>query len=182
MPYKIIDERIVKLEHNTFKRGFQLTSRLFFLSSVIAGMVVIAALQIVAAQAGVRSVPPADRLSIAQSGDSGQWKGRDVTVEYRYSKDNGQIDLSGTARFAFFLPMGYSRLEDFHLGAIFVDENGKVLEEIGLATSHGSFDPVAFHRKVKLPLDAVSMAFSYQGTAIPSGVGGITSFSFYPIH
>ncbi len=59
------------------------------------------------------------------------------------------MDLSGNIRFANFLTLGYSRLQDFRLGAIFLDENGKVLEEIGLATNRGSFHPIPFHRRIK---------------------------------
>jgi len=98
-----------------------------------------------------------------------------------YSKDQGQTDLSGSVRFADYF-MGYSRLQDFRLEAILLDENGTVLQKIGLATNRGSFDPMPFHSKLKLPPNAVFMAFSYQGTAGESGMGGNTSFSFSPIH
>jgi hypothetical protein len=153
---------------------------LFVLLSAVVATLFVTASQITDVNAAARSVSPMDRLSIEQPGSSGKWKGNDITVEYSYSKDQGQIDLSGTVRFANFF-MGYSRLQDFHLGVIFVDENGRVLEETGLTTSRGSFDPVTFHRRVKLPQNAAYMAFSYQGIAIPSGMGGVTSFSFYPV-
>jgi hypothetical protein len=143
----------------------------------------IAAPQIFAVEAGGRSVLPADRLSLELPQYSGQWKGNDIAVEYSYSKDQGQMDLSGNIRFSNALTLGYSRLQEFRLGAIFLDQNGRVLTEVGLVTNRDSFDPISFHRRISLPPNAVFMAFSYEGIAIESSKsGGRTSFSFYPIH
>ncbi|MGO9311366.1 MAG: hypothetical protein ACLQBD_17950 [Syntrophobacteraceae bacterium] len=154
---------------------------LFFLSSVIAAAFFVSASQIIAADAGAQSVSAADRLSIKQPRYSGRWKGNDLSVEYSYSKDQGQMDLSGNVRFSYSLVMGYTDLRSFQLGAIFLDENGKVLEEIGLATNRGSFDPIPFSRRINLPPNAVFMAFRYQGTATDVGRDK-TSFWFSPIH
>ncbi|MGA3115821.1 MAG: hypothetical protein ABSF90_15475 [Syntrophobacteraceae bacterium] len=154
---------------------------LLFLSSVIAVAFFISASQIIGANAGAQSVSAPDRLSIEQPRYSGQWKGNDLSVEYRYSKDQGQMDLSGNIRFAYSMTMGYTNLQDFRLGAIFLDKNGKVLKEIGLATNRDAFDPIPFNRRINLPSDAVFMAFSYQGKACDEGRGK-TSFWFYPIH
>ncbi|MFZ0928338.1 MAG: hypothetical protein WAN11_07045 [Syntrophobacteraceae bacterium] len=161
------------------KRGF------LFLSSAIAGVLFIAALQIIGTAAAARSVPASDRLSIAEPRYSGHWKGDDLTVEFSYSKDQGQMDLSGKVLFAFSMIMGYSRMEDFRLAAIFLDENGKVIQETGLATNTGSFDPIPFHNRIKLPPNAAFMAFSYQGKAFESGSyhgGGITTFWHSPAY
>jgi len=154
---------------------------LFFLLSVIAVAFFISASQIIAADAGAQSVSAADRLSIEQPRYSGRWKGNDLSVEYSYSKDQGQMDLSGNVRFSYSLVMGYTDLRSFQLGAIFLDENGKVLEETGLATNRGSFDPIPFSRRINLPPNAVFMAFRYQGTATDVGRDK-TSFWFSPIH
>ncbi len=91
------------------------------------------------------------------------------------------MDLSGKVRFSYSPIMGYTGQRDFRLGAIFLDESGRVLEEIGLATNRDSFDPIPFNRRINLPPDAVLMAFSYQGKAVDEGRGE-TSFWFYPIH
>lgn len=157
---------------------------LLFISSVIVAAFFILSSQIIAVDAAAKSVSPADRLSIEQPQYSGQWKSSDLTVEYSYSKQQGQMDLSGNIRFASYLANGYSNLHDFHLGAIFLDENGKVLQEIGLATNRGPLDAISFHHKVNLPSNAAFMAFSYQGNATSGGGNGagMTSFTFYPIH
>jgi hypothetical protein len=157
---------------------------LLFVSSIIIAALFILSSQIVAVNAAAKSVSPVDRLSIEQPRYSGEWKTSDLKVEYSYSKDQGQMDLSGNIRFANYLINGYSNLHNFHLGAIFLDENGKVLQEIGLATGRGPLDAISFHHKVNLPSNAAFMAFSYQGDATSGGGNGagMTSFAFYPIH
>jgi hypothetical protein len=91
------------------------------------------------------------------------------------------MDLSGNVLFSYSLTMGYTNLLDFRLGAIFLDENGRVLEEIELATNRGSFDPISFSRRINLPPNAVFMAFIYQGEAAEAHRNK-TSFWFNPIH
>ncbi len=147
---------------------------------MIALVPCIAGVQIFANTANAGFVPPADRLSIAQPRYSGLWKGPDLSVEYRYSRDQGQIDLSGKVRFAYFW-IGYTDLEYFQLRAVFLDENGRVLESDGLATNRDSFESIPFHATLKLPSSAVFMAWSYQGMAVGGG-NGPTSFWFYPIY
>ena len=126
-------------------------------------------------------VPPAARLAIDQPRYSGQWKGPDLRVEYNYSRDRGQIDLSGKVIFAYTMVMGYTVLHNFRLGAIFLDKNGRVLKETGLTTDRDSFEPIPFNRRINLPSNSVFMAFDYQGNAGGSH-SGPTSFWFYPIH
>jgi len=159
------------------KKGFLL------LAVAIAGILSIAASQLVDRDAGARSVPSSDRLSITEPRYSGQWKGNDLTVEYSYSRDRGKMDLSGNIRFADFMVLGYSNLLYFHLGAVFVDASGRVVQEIGLATSRDSFDSVPFHQIINLPSNAVSMAFTYEGKAAEGSDdgSGLTSFWHYPI-
>jgi hypothetical protein len=161
--------------------GFHMKTRSFYLSAVVAVTVLIAVSQIMSAHAGPGSVSPEDRLSIEQPRYSGQWKGNDLTVEYTYSKDQGHIDLTGNVRFSYSLTMGYKNLRDFRLGAVLLDQNGRVIEEIGLLTNRGSLDPISFSRRIKLPSNAVSMAFSYQGKATDVGRDK-TSFWFSPVH
>ena len=158
--------------------------RFVFLLSIIAVAFFIAAPRLVAAGGATKMVSPDSRFSIEQPNNSGQWKSNDLTVEYSYSKDQGQMDISGNVRFATYLSLGYGNLHEFRLGAIFLDENGRVIEQTGLVTNRGDLGEIAFKRKIKLPLNAVSMAFTYQGSAASSGGNGAgpISFSFYPVH
>jgi hypothetical protein len=157
--------------------------RFLLLSSVIAAALFIASPRVIAAGATTKTVSLEDRLSIVQPKDSGQWKSNDLTVEYSYVKDQGQINLSGTVRFASYLVLGYGHLDIFRLGAVFVDENGKVVQEVGLTTDRDSFDPISFKQKINLPSNAVGIAFTYQGKATSGGGmgAGPISFTFYPM-
>jgi len=159
-------------------------TRFLSVSSILAVALLIAGTLIIGADAATKTVSPENRLSIAQPKESGQWKAYDLTIEYTYSRNQGHLDLSGNVRFASYLTLGYARLDNFRLGAVFLDENGKVLQEIGLTTNRGSLEPISFNRKIDLPQNAVYMAFSYDGKAISAGgmgAGPIT-FTFYPIH
>ena len=155
-----------------------------FLLFLSASILCIASSQITADSASKGLVAPEKRLSIAQSRYSGQWKGPDLTVTYRYSRDQGQMDLTGSVSFADSLRLGYSLLRDFRLSLIFLDENGRVLGSNVLVTNRGSFDAIPFHVTLRQPSSAVSMTFRYQGEAIESGrsgTGGVTSFWYGPI-
>jgi hypothetical protein len=132
-----------------------------------------------------QTVFPADRISIEQSQYSGQWKGNDLSVAYSYSKNQGKLDISGTVKFSYSLVMGYSILQDFSLGAVLLDENGKVLTRIGITTNRGPLDPITFRKSVSLPSGAAYIAFSYQGIVIEnghSGGKGTTSIWYSPVH
>lgn len=150
--------------------------------------VIVSALFVVGVQSSSAAgfVPPADRLSIAESRSSAVWKGQDLTVKYTYSADQGQMELSGNIRFADSMSMGFALLHDFRLSVIFLDQNGRVLEQKGLVTNRGGFDPIPFKARLTLPPGAVSMAFSYQGQAVDSasggGGGGFNSFWYSPVH
>lgn len=130
-------------------------------------------------------VSQADQVSIPPGQNAGKWQGRDLTVDYEYSRGEGAMDLSGTVIFADSMTLGYSLLRDFHLSAIFLDENGRVLQTQSLATGLGTLDPIPFRKKLTLTSSAVAMSFSYSGTAIESGGddggGGPTSFWYSPV-
>ncbi len=144
-------------------------------------LLLIAGFQINANSAKAGFVAPADRLSIDQPQFSGQWKGPYVTVQYKYIRGQGNIDLSGAVTFAYTMVMGYTLLDNFRIGAIFLDKNGRVLKETGLATDRDSFEAIHFDKVINLPFNAVFMAFDYQGEAGGSH-SGPTSFWFYPIN
>jgi hypothetical protein len=131
------------------------------------------------------SVAPEDRVSISPGQNAGTWQGRDLSVDYKYSRGEGGMDLSGIVLFADYMTYGYSFLRDFRLSAVFLDENGRVLEARFLAATQGAIVPVPFHTGMMLPSGAVAMSFSYDGTAIESvgrGGGNPTRFWYGPIH
>lgn len=133
-------------------------------------------------QTGIVSIE--DRVAIPPGQNTGAWNGRDLSVEYRYSREQSSMDLSGAVEFAFFMTNGYSALHDFRLSAIFLDGNGKVLNTQGITTQRGDLEPIPFRKRVVVPASAAFMSFSYQGSAIDGGThaGGSKYFWYYPVH
>ncbi|MHC1726909.1 MAG: hypothetical protein AB9866_13035 [Syntrophobacteraceae bacterium] len=130
-------------------------------------------------------VAPEDRVGISQPRQSAVWNGKDLTVEYKYSRDQSQLDISGRVDFADHMTSSFMTLHDFRLSAVFVDESGKVLGTHGLVTDRGYFHPIPFNARLTVPGGTVSLTFSYQGTAIEGGNdngGGGNYFWYYPVH
>jgi len=152
--------------------------------AAIAIFLFLAGCQTMSSSYGVGSVSPEDRAPFPPGGNSGTWKGSSLVVDYKYSRTQSDLDMSGTVNFLDNITMNFVLLRDFQISIIFVDENGKVLVTQGLATGRGAFDPISFHVKMSAPQAAVAMSFSYKGTAIEGGSddgGGVTYFWQYPI-
>lgn len=130
-----------------------------------------------------------ERDRIPLPGNSQQqavWTTRDVKVDYRFSRSGNQLKISGIIRLDDSIRYNASRLEDFHIGLVFVDGQGRVRQMRGLATTGfpGIDEPMNFNASFAVPPDTSSMAFYYQGEASDSGNGSGSRFSFwqYPIH
>jgi hypothetical protein len=160
----------------------------FLLHSAILGLtLLIAGCQTVGPHLGTGFVAPDNRIMITSGQGSGSWQGRDLTVDYRYSVNQRDMDFSGMVHFASGMTYNFILLSDFQLSVVFFDESGKVTEKRGLATNRGNFDPMPFHNRVVLPPGTAGMAFAYQGTAFESGDSegggaGPTYFWHYPVN
>ncbi|MEM5787024.1 MAG: hypothetical protein AAGU11_06870 [Syntrophobacteraceae bacterium] len=131
-------------------------------------------------------VAPEERIPLQAGGETGTWKSRELSVEYTYVRGTGQTDIAGAVYFADSMKLNFTILHDFRLSAIFLDDEGRVLDTQGIATDRNGFDPVPFRNRLAIPAGARSFAFSYQGTAIEGGGdggsgGGITRFWHYPV-
>jgi hypothetical protein len=94
------------------------------------------------------------------------------------------MDMTGVIRFDDHITYNFIELHRFHLSALLLDEKGKVLEDQGVTTDRGDFQPIPFHVRLAAPASVASLAFSYEGTAITQGEegGDATRFWQYPIH
>lgn len=131
-------------------------------------------------------VVPDQRIAIAPSGDtSGTWRGRDVTIDYRYSRDQGRLGIAGVLNFEDSIQYNYTLLQYFHADLIIADEGGNVLRTAPLLTAGQSgFGPEQFSTQIVLPPQAAFFAFSYTGQVIDNdddGGGNPTSIWMYPI-
>jgi hypothetical protein len=135
-------------------------------------------------------VPENKWLVLSQSGDqSGAWKSEDLILDYKYDRYQSQLSISGIIHFAGRITNNYSIVQYFHLDAIPVDAQGKVLDMISLTTAgdmNTLFDgPVDFNKILTLPPETAAIAFSYRGRAYGSGSyfdGGFMDFWEYPVY
>jgi hypothetical protein len=76
-------------------------------------------------------------------------------------------------------------LHGFQLGALLLDEKGKILDDHGVVTNRDGFDPIPFHIHLPAPAGVAAIAFSYQGTVISEGNNGGSDIDHiweYPVH
>ncbi len=151
-------------------------SRCGKLLSLILGMVLVAGCQSLLFDPRGHTVPEAKLIILPQSGDySGIYKNEDLNMAYKLVRNQGQLSISGTVRFADRIMMGFAIVQVFHLDAILVDPQGKVLNMTGLTSASavnilydGSID---FSRTMTLPPNTAALAFSYGGIALSGGSG-----------
>lgn len=150
-----------------------------------AALVVLAGCQNMSFYTGGGRVAEEERIALASGQNTGSWQARELSVKYRFNRNQSQMNIEGTIYFADLLRDNFTLLHDFHLAAILVDDQGKVLETQGLISSaRDDLTPLSFRTRFSLPSNAASMAFSYQGTALGGGDhdgGGSTYFWKYPV-
>jgi len=127
------------------------------------------------------TVKQADRLPILAGGEHvASWKAYDLTVNYQYVRNQDELKISGVVEFTDQLKNNFLLIKYFHLDGIFLDSQGKVLAEKGLVSDSrfNSTNSLSFSSALKLPKDAVSMAFSYTGDALTGSDDG-GNFNFF---
>ncbi len=124
------------------------------------------------------AVSERDRIPLSQS-SQGVWEGRDLSVNYSFTKTGDMLEISGVAPFADSITMNYTSLNYFRLSLVFADSQGQVLGTQQLATSYGDFDTVRFSRRVRLPGNAAYLSFSYDGQAIDATEPGGNQTNFW---
>ena len=135
-----------------------------------------------------RIVKPENRIPIMEGGPhTAVWKAEDLTVNYRYQRQDGTLEISGTVAFADHLVYNFRDFSNFILTLYFTDADGKILGDHTL-TGAGMGQPIEeipFHRRPALPPGAAGMVFGYQGRAVDMsggdafGVEGATDWEFW---
>jgi hypothetical protein len=128
---------------------------------------------------GEWAAPEKVTVPIPPGNNSGRWWGRDLVVDYKYSRTQGSMDMTGVVRFQDNMSNNYSMLKDFHLSVSLLDKNGTSLGNQGITMGAGTFDPIPFHVHLEVPADSVAMEFTYKGTAQGGIRGGGNSTSFW---
>lgn len=136
---------------------------------------------------GRGTVPEADQITLVDNKEHvGTWQTRDLTIRYRYFRNQNQLEISGDIQFGDYLRQGFRNIVYFNSKLLLVNDQGKVLETRGLATTNYYADSeylVPFKVTLNLPAGTTAMAFTYTGKArsIDSGDGGFgTDFWYSP--
>lgn len=136
------------------------------------------------------TVPQSKWILLSQAGNqSGIWQTEDLILNYEYDRDHSQFYISGVIRFPGPIRNQFEIVQYFHLDAIPVDAQGRVLDMIGLMSASEMnmlYDgPIDFNKILALPPNTAAMAFSYRGRATGGGSyfdGGYADFWEYPVY
>ncbi len=140
-----------------------------------------------------RSVPEAQRIPIPESGERiGVYKTEDLTLKYKMVKSPGQLRISGEIRFTDRIGENFPLIPYFHLAAILIDVQGKVVSMAGLTsevnyrTQYAALPdyPATFNTTIAVTENIASVAFSYTGKAYDNSDadGGSMDFWEYPVY
>jgi len=155
-------------------------------SSVILSMIGLLALllgMVVACQGRFLSYQGAvakqeSRIALLEGGQhTDTWKTRDLSIRYRYQRDQGNAELSGTVELDKSLGRSFSTLEYLILWVHLLDAEGRVLESKGVLTSEyrHMVRKLPFKRSLELPPGTTAIAFSYTGRVRDGGGAGRVS-------
>ena len=117
------------------------------------------------------------RIALLEGGQhTDTWKTRDLSIRYRYQRDQGNAELSGTVELDKSLGRSFSTLEYLILWVHLLDAEGRVLESKGILTSEyrHMVKKLLFKQSMELPLDTTAIAFSYRGRVRDVGGSGRT--------
>jgi len=132
-------------------------------------------------------VPESSRIAFPRDGEaSGTWTNDDLILAYRFVRNQSQLWIAGSIQFADRITKVYLGIQYFHLDALLVDAQGKVLDQVGL-TSSASINTVydnslVFNSILTLPPNTEAIAFSYRGKTFGTKDGGTMDFWEYPVH
>jgi len=138
---------------------------------------------------------PEDRwVLIPDSGEQpGVYNNEDLTIGFKMVRGPGQLQIAGDIHFADRIAENFPIVRYFHLGALLLDDQGKILGMINLVstasyrTQYATVPdyPLVFNARLALPGNVRAIAFNYTGNAIdPSGpdAGGTMDFWEYPVY
>ena len=159
---------------------------------IVAGVWVLAVVLLTGCQSVPMShvggrVPAQKRMALAQDGShSATYRTEDVVIDYRYSRNQSLLDLSGSIRFADPIRQSFRRVDGFHADVILMNEDGVVVDSQALTTSSSdsSDSPILFKTTVTVSQAVVAISFAYTGNAVAAGGGSGARMGFWdhPAH
>jgi hypothetical protein len=133
------------------------------------------------------TAPESRWIALPATGElSGTWTNEDLKLDYKFVRNQSQLGIFGSIRFADRITNSFHIIQYFHLDAIPVDAEGKVLAMVGL-TSVSGFNTIFehsldFNTILILPSNTAAIVFSYRGRAYGTNNGDIMDFWEYPVY
>jgi hypothetical protein len=99
--------------------------------------------------------------------NAGRWQTFDLSIDYKYTLQNGNLDISGKITPSDFYQMNYSMFWSLDVYVFAVDQASRVVETsrvlaLGGVGTGQSFD---FSQQFKLPAGTTGLSFGYDGVA-----------------
>ncbi len=119
-----------------------------------------------------KQVKEENRIAISEGGPhKSDWKTRDLTLNYAYTRKGDNLAFSGVIKFANHLVNGYIALVDFRIHIHFTDAEGIINggQVVAISGHRVEIEIISFEKQIELPPGAVSMVFSYRGSADQGG-------------
>jgi len=128
------------------------------------------------------TVPAAKSINLVTgSPQTGNLQTPHMTINYKYTLSNNQLDLAGDFKFADFLVMQASAgLKTFSMQVFLLDAKGKVMKRANVKFGTSSAAGKAFSAKLSLPAGIKAIAFYYSGQTAAGTEGASTSFWYDP--
>jgi len=122
------------------------------------------------------------RISLLGGEHFGTWKTFDLTIPYRYARNQDRLELSGEVDFSNRIKFNFQIMESFFVTVMLLNDQGTVLQNVDVGSSFyfaDSDDPIKFAKTFVVPPGTTAMAFSYTGTARGIGSNGDTNTDFW---
>ena len=117
------------------------------------------------------------RIVLLEGGPhTGTWQTGDLSLDYRYQRDQDNVQLSGTVELDKSLVRGFPVLEYLTIQVHILDSQGQVLRSKRVLASEYRHmtKKMLFNQAVELPPGSTAMTFSYRGRARDVGGSGRT--------
>ena len=124
-----------------------------------------------------KTVPESKRIELRDGGPyQAKWVARDLTMNYEYNREAGQLVISGQVKFK-----REKRLQNFNLEAVLIDDSGRPTHNQFIASAGGRrmIQEVPFKAEMQVPDGTWGISFGYSGTSRGSGQGSGSPNSFW---
>lgn len=139
-------------------------------------------------------VPEEKWIAVPETGaETGVFENEDLTITYKMVRNSGELRILGEIRFADRISKNFPTIQYFHLGALLLNDQGRIIEISNLAsvafykTQYATIPdyPLVFNTVLRVAGNTRFIAFQYTGRGLDMGDpegGGTMDFWEYPVY